>query len=100
MDENSIWVKNPEYAKRLKECLDNERVDQELSDKVFLIPESMRVIKPGSGHWKKEPEQVWQFSHKDVLRVQKYVTEHGIGNLWEKDGLKNFLKEFKDNRVK
>lgn len=100
LDENSIWVKNPEYAKRLKECLDNERVDQELSDKVFLIPESMRVIKPGSGHWKKEPEQVWQFSHKDVLRVQKYVTEHGIGNLWEKDGLKNFLKEFKDNRVK
>lgn len=100
LDENSIWVKDPEYAKRLKECLDNERVDQELSDKVFLIPESMRVIKPGSGHWKKEPEQVWRFSHKDVLRVQEYITEHGIGNLKEKDGLKIFLKEFKDNRVK
>ena len=100
LDENSIWVKNNEYAQTLRECLDNERVDQELSDKVFLIPDSMRVIKPGSGHWKKEPEQVWRFSHEDVLRVQAYIREHGIGNSQEKDGLKNFLEEFKDNRIK
>lgn len=100
LDENSIWVKNEEYAQTLRDCLDNERVDQELSDKVSLIPDSMRVIKPGSGHWKKEPEQVWRFSHEDVLRVQEYVKEHGIGNLQEKDGLKNFLEEFKDNRIK
>lgn len=100
VNEDSIWLTNPEYTKEMETVLSNERVDQELSPSLFGIPDSLRVTVPGSGQWKTEPEQVWQFSSEDVQLVKDYVDEHGIGNLLEKDALANFVQEFESNRVK
>jgi uncharacterized repeat protein (TIGR02543 family) len=100
VEEDSPWLTNPEYKTEMEEVLSNERVDQELSPSIFGVPDSLRVVVPGSGQWKTEPEQIWQFSNEDVQQVKNYVNVNGIGNLLKKDALTNFVNEFKSNRVK
>ncbi|MBP3577015.1 MAG: InlB B-repeat-containing protein, partial [Lachnospiraceae bacterium] len=95
---DSIW-RTPEYYEVLSKTLSNKRINQEEVE-IRLTLFTTTVTKPGSGEWLYEPEQIWKFSHEDVLAVKQYVKDHGPGNFYEEDALANFCVEFAHCRVK
>lgn len=56
--------------------------------------------------WKKEiyqgfeneendtPEEVWEFTHQDILDIQKYVDDNGLGDMNGEGNLDKFYQEF------
>ena len=61
---------------------------------VTVLGQAVDIEKPGTGTWTTPPEEVWEFTHEEVLAVQQYVDDHGIGNSEEADGLQGFLTQF------
>lgn len=99
LDEDSVWVNNPEYAALLEETVKIKRVDPERSE----APEALKafgdkytVAIPGTGTWTKEPKYVWKFTHEQTQEVKDFIEEHGPSNFVEEDALKTFLNEFAD----
>ena len=99
LDADSIWRVNPEYNTQLQAVLNNRKKNTETYTSTALGT-NVTFEKPGSGTWETEPEQVWQFSHEDVLAVQEWIEAHGVGNIREENALSNFLKKFAANRIK
>lgn len=93
LEDDSIWVKDPEYRAKLQSVLANHKENVERYQSTVL-GESVDIEKPGTGTWMTPPQEVWQFTHEEVQAVQQYVADHGIGNLEEADGLKGFLIQF------
>lgn len=73
-----------------------------------LHPESKWYTDPA---WKKEvyegfaneenntPEEVWEFSHQDVLDTQKFIKENGIGDFEKVGSLDKWFEKFKKCRT-
>lgn len=92
--EDSIW-RTDAYADKLAKVLNNKKTGEEYTtvtaaQKAFGIKS---VLKPGSGTWD-HVQQIWKFSHKEILEIQEYVKTAGIGS--DPSG---FLKKFGDCRV-
>ncbi|MBO5372910.1 MAG: S8 family serine peptidase [Lachnospiraceae bacterium] len=91
---DSIW-RTGEYATKLAEVLGNDKTGVEYTT---VTPAqaafgAKSVAKPGSGTWD-HVQQIWEFTHEEVLAVQAYVDSHkGTGDPAE------FLANFGGNRV-
>ena len=68
LEENSIWMTNPEYHAALQRAFDNLKNDTPEDE--FLIP------------------------HETILEMKQYIQDHGIGNSKEPDALTEFYKRF------
>ena len=78
LEENSIW-RSGEYAETLAEVLNNSKTGEEYTT-VNPLQQALGVKpvkKPGSGTWK-HVEQVWRFTHEEVLAVQEYIDANGL----------------------
>lgn len=72
--DDSIWKTDPEYVAAIQEAFDNLRNDT--------------------------PQEVYHFTHEQILEMKEFVSEHGIGNSKELDALQNFYDLFMaPNRV-
>lgn len=75
LSDDSIWKTDPEYVAEIQEAFDNLRNDT--------------------------PQEVYHFTHEQILEMKEFVSEHGIGNSKEPDALSKFYDEFMaPNRVK
>ena len=68
LEENSIWMTNPEYHTALQKAFDNLKNDTPEDE--FLIP------------------------HETILEMKQYVQDHGIGNSKEPGALTEFYNRF------
>ena len=68
LEENSIWMTNPEYHAALQRAFDNLKNDTPEDE--FLIP------------------------HETILEMKQYVKDHGIGNSKEPGALTGFYNRF------
>ena len=68
LEENSIWMTNPEYHAALQRAFDNLKNDTPEDE--FLIP------------------------HETILEMKQYIQDHGIGNSKESDALTEFYNRF------
>lgn len=78
LEENSIW-RSGEYAETLAQVLNNSKTGEEYTT-VSQLQQALGVKpvkKPGSGTWK-HVEQVWRFTHEEVLAVQEYIDANGL----------------------
>ncbi|MGN0481965.1 MAG: InlB B-repeat-containing protein [Lachnospiraceae bacterium] len=64
--DRSLWNCDANYQSALKNAMENQRIEQE------LIPGSQNV-RPGSGRWKKEPQQVWKLSEEEIDKRKKAI---------------------------
>lgn len=78
LGEKSIW-RTEEYAAILERALANHKTGEEYTSPSAIeqIFGAKAVKKPGSGTWDKVL-QVWQFTHSQVLEVQKFMESAGI----------------------
>lgn len=95
LDKNSVW-RTGEYAKKLARALENKKTKEEYStvtplQKAFGVSP---VKKPGSGDWN-HVQEVWEFSHEEVLAIQAYAADAGIGG-----DPSDFLEKFGRCRVR
>lgn len=75
LEDNSVWKTDPEYIAEIQTAFDNLRNDT--------------------------PQEVYHFTHEQILEMKEFVSEHGIGNSKEPDALSRFYDEFMvPNRVK
>ena len=65
--DDSVWKTDPEHVESITNAFDNLRNDT--------------------------PEMSFYLTHEDVLEIQEYVREHGLGNSEEADALSNFWDE-------
>lgn len=95
LSEKSIW-RTEEYAVLLSEVLNNTKSGEEYIG-VTSLQQAMgakSVKKPGSGTWSRV-NQVWKFTHEEVLEVQKFLDTYGM------IGSQNaFLDRFRYCRIK
>ncbi len=68
LEENSIWMTNPDYHSALQKAFDNLKNDTPEDE--FLIP------------------------HETILEMKQYILDHGIGNSKESDALTEFYNRF------
>ncbi|MBD9180884.1 MAG: hypothetical protein EGP79_01095, partial [Roseburia intestinalis] len=68
LEENSIWMTNPEYHAALQRAFDNLKNDTPEDE--FLIP------------------------HETILEMKQYIQDHSIGNSKEPDALTEFYNRF------
>ncbi len=61
--DDSVWKTDPEYRESITDAFNNLKNDT--------------------------PEMSFYLTHEDVLEIQEYVREHGLGNSQEADGLAN-----------
>ena len=73
LEENSIWLTNPEYVAAIQETFDNIRNDTAI--------------------------QTYYFTHEEIEAMKMYIAEHGIGNSKETDALQQFYNEFMTGNV-
>lgn len=66
LNENSIWMTNPEYIAQLSNALAEDA----------------------------SPEEVWVFTNEDKKAVKQYIDTHGIGNVEDENALRNFVDKF------
>lgn len=92
--ENSIW-RTEKYAQKLEKVLKNQKTGEEYT-KVTPVQKAFgikQVKKPDSGTWA-HVQEVWKFTHDEVLAVQEYVRKDGVGN-----NPSEFLKKFGHCRI-
>lgn len=65
---NSVWYTKPHYKAVIEKTFDNLENNT--------------------------PEQVWYFTHEQVLEVQRYIDKNGLGNSRRKDALQEFYDTF------
>lgn len=92
--EDSVW-RSGAYADTLARVLGNRKTGEEYTavtpiQRAFGIPS---VLKPGSGTWD-HVQEVWEFSHDEVLEIQDYVKTVGVGG--DPSG---FLEKFSGCRI-
>ena len=68
LEENSIWMTNPEYHAALQRAFDNLKNDT--------------------------PEDEFLITHETILEMKQYIQDHGIGNSKEPDALTEFYNRF------
>ena len=68
LEENSIWMTNPEYHAALQRAFDNLKNDT--------------------------PEDEYLIPHETILEMKQYVQDHGIGNSKEPGALTEFYNRF------
>ena len=68
LEENSIWMTDPDYHSALQRAFDNLKNDTPEDE--FLIP------------------------HETILEMKQYIQDHGIGNSKEPDALTEFYNRF------
>ena len=68
LEENSIWMIDPEYHSALQNAFNNLKNDTPEDE--FLIP------------------------HETILEMKQYIQDHGIGNSKEPDALTEFYNRF------
>ena len=68
LEENSIWMTDPDYHSALQKAFDNLKNDTPEDE--FLIP------------------------HETILEMKQYIQDHGIGNSKESDALTEFYNRF------
>ena len=68
LEENSIWMTDPDYHSALQKAFDNLKNDTPEDE--FLIP------------------------HETILEMKQYIQDHGIGNSKEPDALTEFYNRF------
>ena len=68
LEENSIWMTNPEYHSALQNAFNNLKND--MPEDEFLIP------------------------HETILEMKQYIQDHGIGNSKEPGALTEFYNRF------
>lgn len=98
LDEDSVWVNNPEYRAALEHTLSYQRINPEQSDPVPLLGDNYTIDIPGTGEWNKKPQSVWTFTREQVKEAQQFVEDHGPSNYKEEDGLEKFYEKFKGCR--
>lgn len=92
--ENSVW-RTGEYAKKLAWVLGNKKTEEEYTE-VTPVQKALgikSVVKPGSGTWD-HVQEIWEFTHEEVLDIQAYVENKGVGS----DPFE-FLEKFKHCQV-
>ena len=70
---DSKWYKDPEWKKEVYDGFENEENDT--------------------------PEEVWEFSHQDILDSQKFMQENGIGDFEKVGSLDKWFEKFKHCRT-
>ena len=70
----SPWVTKEDYIRLLTKTFENKKDDNGKWDNVY---------------------QSWTVKSNDIPKVREYVDKHGLGNSKEKDGLKNFITQFR-----
>ena len=91
---DSVW-RTGAYAETLAYALGNQKKGEEYT-KVTPMQQAFGikpVKKPGSGTWD-HVQEVWKFTHEQVLQIQEYIEEDGVGG--DPSG---FLKRFGHCRV-
>ena len=86
---DSVW-RTGAYAETLAYALGNQKKGEEYT-KVTPMQQAFGikpVKKPGSGTWD-HVQEVWKFTHEQVLQIQEYIEEDGVGG--DPSG---FLKRF------
>ena len=76
---DSVW-RSGAYADKLAKVLGNKKTGEEYT-KVTPIQQALgvkSVLKPGSGTWD-HVQEVWEFTHEQVLKIQDYVKTSGVG---------------------
>ena len=68
LEENSIWMTDPDYHSALQKAFDNLKNDT--------------------------PEDEFLFPHETILEMKQYVQDHGIGNSKEPGALTEFYNRF------
>ena len=68
LEENSIWMTNPDYHSALQNAFDNLKNDT--------------------------PEDEFLISHETILKMKQYVQDHGIGNSKDSRALTEFYNRF------
>lgn len=68
LEDNSLWRTDPEYAAVLREAFENIEQDT--------------------------PTAAYYFTRGQILEMQEYVAEHGVGNSREPDALQGFYQRF------
>ena len=68
LEENSIWMTDPDYHSALQKAFDNLKNDTPEDE--FLIP------------------------HETILEMKQYIQDHGIRNSKESDALTEFYNRF------
>lgn len=66
--DDSVWKTDPEYVAAIQEAFDNLRNDT--------------------------PQEVYHFTHEQILEMKEFVEEHGFGNSKDPDALTRFYDEF------
>lgn len=69
----SIWYTDPEYRAAIYKGFENEENDT--------------------------PEEVWEFSHQDILDIQQFIDDHGLGDMKQEGTLDLFFETFKKCRT-
>lgn len=70
----SPWVTKEDYIRLLTKTFENKKDDNGKWDNVY---------------------QSWTIKSNDIPKVREYVDKHGLGNSKEKNGLKNFITQFR-----
>lgn len=70
----SIWYTDPAYKAAILECFERAKTDN--------------------------PEQIWYFTYQDILDVQQFVADNGIGKTQDETALQKFYDTFKRCKIK
>lgn len=70
----SPWVTKEDYIRLLTKTFENKKDDSGKWDNVY---------------------QSWTIKSNDIPKVREYVDKHGLGNSKEKNGLRNFITQFR-----
>lgn len=70
----SIWYTDPAYKATILDCFERAKTDN--------------------------PEEIWYFTYQDILDVQQFVADNGIGKTQDETALQRFYDTFKRCKVK
>lgn len=96
LENASIWKQNPAYKAVLERTLNNKKINETVINTDFLEQEQ-GVVKPGSGTWEHEI-QTWVFSKEEVQAVKDFLSENGLGNYQNEDGIEKFFQQISGDK--
>ena len=73
----------------------NEMIQYYISLRMSTDPAWKKEIYQGFENEENDtPEEVWEFSHQDILDIQKYIDDNGLGDMNGEGYLDKFYQEF------